>query len=81
LPTRALTLFGSFPFSALTSLPPFLAPCSSRPTIYSYYFIDRSQGIGAIVTTQFFPWGTKEMLDLRDEVERWAVENNPKRVA
>ncbi|ORY92842.1 beta-lactamase/transpeptidase-like protein [Leucosporidium creatinivorum] len=46
-----------------------------------YYFIDRSQGIGAIVTTQVLPWGVEEILDLRDEVERWVVAKNPKRAA
>ena len=42
-----------------------------RDTSTQYYFIDRERGIGGIVTTQLFPWGTPQMLKVRDEFERW----------
>lgn len=43
----------------------------------TYYFVDREQGIGGVVSTQIFPWATSAMIELRDSFERWVVDNKP----
>ncbi|GAA6004012.1 serine hydrolase domain-containing protein [Rhodotorula paludigena] len=44
----------------------------------TYFFVDAARGLGAVVSGAFFPWGDPKMLDVRDEVFKWAGENAPK---
>lgn len=38
-----------------------------------YYFIDRAQGLGGVITAQYLPFAPQRMLDARDEFEKWTV--------
>lgn len=37
--------------------------------------MDLEQGIGGIITAQLLPWATPQMLNLREQFERWVVDH------
>ncbi|KAK4048026.1 hypothetical protein OIV83_005060 [Microbotryomycetes sp. JL201] len=41
----------------------------------TYFFLDREQGIGGLITTQVFPWANESSIQFKNKFERWVVEN------
>ncbi|KAK4053230.1 hypothetical protein OIO90_004004 [Microbotryomycetes sp. JL221] len=41
----------------------------------TYFFVDREQGIGGLITTQMFPWAAESCIKVKRDFERWVVDN------